>query len=300
MNQLIERQNEEHFIRMLAAQRQLYSDHKRQVNVWVMFVVFVAILGAIAARFLGIPIAIVSFLLIVADFAIVPRLEDKRVQATQIQELFDTELFELSWNSALGAKPSSATIDEYATKHLQGDGGEKRQALQQWYDSPDMNAYPLHLARIIAQKENVWWDSTQRRRYAAGLTVATVLFGILLAALGFLPDWDLQRFDATPLLVFLPLLVFVLRNIAEHREAARRLDRLAAAAGSLWADANGSGDSASDDEVAQLTARSRYLQTEIYHNRMQNPPVSDWVFNKFKARQEESSQAPGFFNGLSE
>ena len=290
MNKINERQNEEYFIRLLAAQRQLYSDYKRETTVWVLVVTLFTILGAVALSFLELPIAIGSILLVAIDFVIAPKLRQKREQAAQVQEMLDTDLLELPWND-LHPRPGSGLIDRYADKHLRTNRDERRADLQNWYERDEIKLLPIHQARIIAQSENLRVDSEQRRRYANWLTAATLLLIIILATAGFWPNWAVESFNVTPLLLFLPLLVLMLKNFSENRDAAERLDLYEVTVDALLRDTRGLSVDAPDKFVFELTLRSRELQTEIYRHRRDTPPVFDWVYKKLNSEQKGDAEA---------
>ena len=70
-------------------------------------------------------------------------------------------------------------------------------------------------------------------------------------------------------------------QFADHRDAADRLDKLKGHADKLWLEAiNGA-------SLAELKAKSRLLQDEIYDGRKKNPPVFDFIFRMFRDAHEQ-------------
>jgi len=295
MNNIALRQNEERFIEMLAAQRQLYSDHKRRMYMWLGVVAAFAVIGSLSIPVLKVPMAIGAVVLIVLEFFLMPRTDRLRTDAARIQELFDSEVLELPWNRTLTSRPLVEVIKTSAVKHLEGKKGkENRAELIEWYDSPDVPEHPLYRARIICQRENIWWDKTQRKKYADGMLILMLLLFILIVFFGFVPKFSLDSFNANVVLVSLPLIVLLIKHYMEHKAATTRLEELHIAVEALW---NDSMDAVHDEERGEVERRSREIQTEIYHHRIANPPVLDEVYKRFKKQLESFSQTSGSFGG---
>ena len=131
----------------------------------------------------------------------------------------------------------------------------------------------LSRARLTCQRENIWWESKQRRAYSGWVTAGVLGLFIALLIVGVLLNWGLQGFFGAPVLLALPVLQTAVRQMYEHRQAAERMDELLRLVDDLLEDA--AAGTKTDDE---LTKRSRELQTEIYHHRSETTPVFSWFY----------------------
>lgn len=275
-------QNDPKQIERLAAQRHLYSTAKT-IFVWQALLTGpVAILTALLAVFepsykgfiaiWGIAVACCDAFWLTAWQR---RLKDS---AARVQEAFDCDVLQLPWNSLkAGKRPDPELEDEQAQNY------EKRAkvmpALTNWYP-PTVDVLPLHLGRLICQRSNCWWDSKQRRRYAAVLLGTIVVVFLTISALSLRGGLSLENFLLKVVAPLSPGVVFVFRQFNEHRESAARLDKLKEHIESAWENALGG---APVDSVTQL---SRGLQDEILDNRRKSPPVIDALFKRLRTAYE--------------
>src|SRR5271165_2642933 len=162
-NGIISRQNAPENIRVLAAQRSLYSRAKTLAAVQVFVAGVTPVVGAIAvalkphadvwAAFIGI---------IVAYFDTAwldPRQSKLRNLAANVQEDFDCSVLQLPWNDALaGRRPSPEDIHGAADGHTPSSAAP----LEDWYPQA-VAALPLYQGRLICQRTNCWWDSKLRQ-----------------------------------------------------------------------------------------------------------------------------------------
>ncbi len=288
MNEIPSLQNAAANLQKLAAQRQLYAVAKTVFG-WQFLVAgpiaFAMGLTAIIKPDLKEFVASWGLIVVVADlFWLTPWQKRLRENAAKIQEQFDCKVLSLPWNSLkAGAEPDQELIKE------QADAYEplrpKMPPLENWYPS-NIGLLPLRLGRLICQRSNCWWDSKQRRHYAAWiLSIAVGLFLtiFLLALKGGLTVGDFILQVVAPMA---PVLLFGLRQYCEQRDAASRLDKLKGHAEASWKMALGGG---SDTDT-----ESRNLQDEIFESRKKGPPVLDFLFkrlrNHYEAQMNHSSE----------
>lgn len=280
MNHIPSLQNAAANLQKLAAQRQLYASAK-SVFGWQFLaagpLAFATGVTAIIKPELKEFVASWGLIVVLADlFWLTPWQKRMRENAAKIQEQFDCEVLSLPWNSLkAGSEPDQELIKE------QADAYESERAkmppLENWYPS-NIGNLPLHLGRIICQRSNCWWDSKQRRHYAAWiLCIAVALFLIIFvfALNGGLTVGDFILQVVAPMA---PVLLFGLRQYCEQRDAASRLDKLKAHAEALW---KKSLSNSSDTDT-----ESRNLQDEIFENRKKGPPVLDFLFKRLRDRYE--------------
>ncbi len=268
----------------LAAQRQLYSDAKRiqavQMFLAVPAVIALSFLGLwkpqlqVYGAFWGIAVALVdiSFL--------TPWQRSLREQAAKIQEAFDCDVLQLDWPGLkAGQRPDVETITGAAKRYKRIDSDYS--TLRPWYPV-EVGRLPLHLARLVCQRANCWWDAELRRQYARWVIVTVCLVVVLVFLLGLVGGLTLERLVLAVLAPLLPALLLGLRQYQEHNESAAAVDRLKEHAETLWNQAIAGKLTA--DELAR---ESRKLQDEIYDHRRRSALIFDWMYKRLRSDHEE-------------
>ena len=268
----------------LRAQRQLYATAKIIFG-WQVFIGGpLAIATAVLA--LNLPsskgyIAAWALLVTLCDlFWFTPWQKRLRNEAARIQEAFDCDVLELPWNELkAGKKPDPELIKEQSD--LYEEWASSMHSVQNWY-SPSVDALPMPVARIICQRSNCWWDSTQRRHYAAWLIGGTASVFILICLAALCGSSSFEAFLLKGVIPLAPILLLAIRQHSEQREAATRLDKLKDHCGSIWNTA------LSGAPETTLSNMSRNLQDEILENRKKAPPVLDFIFKRIRNKYESS------------
>jgi fatty acid desaturase len=281
MNQILQRQNEEQFLELLAAQRHLYDKEKRGMTIWVVVSIVIAILATGAFATFGVTPALSTLLvalILLGEFLVLPALRKYRQQAALIQEKFDCELLEQRWNDALGHKPAEEVIQEAVIQFRKSRKPQAWEDLKDWYETPK-EEHPLYRARIDCQMENVSWDRAQRRRLSLSVLIVVLLLVILplIFVAIFAQGLTVQTYLGQMLTLLLPVLYFGFRHFDNHRKAADRLDQLRVFVDDLKQRA-----AQSNADAALITQGARDLQTEIYHHRIDNEPVYSWFYNLYR------------------
>lgn len=275
-------QNTEKQIHRLAAQRQLYATAKR-VFLWQVILggpvaIAVAVLVLLRPEF-KVYVASWGLLVALCDlFWLTPWQKSLRGAAARIQEAFDCDVLGLNWNDLKAGKhPDPELVKAQSAKY------EKWQytmpTLKNWY-SPRVDELPLHIGRIICQRTNCWWDSTQRRHYAAWLVGIVSLIFVVVCGLALSGGASLEALLLKGILPLAPALLIAMRQFTEQREAADRLDKLKDHCGTLWKEA------LSGKSKTALSVMSRNLQDEILENRRKAPPVLDFIFKRLRDEYE--------------
>lgn len=277
-------QNTDKQLHRLAAQRQLYATAK-QVFVWQAIIAGpVAITGAVFVLLRPeFKVYVASWGLLVACcdlFWLTPWQKSLRGAAARIQEAFDCDVLGLKWNNLKAGKhPDPELVKAQSTKYEKW--ADTMPTLKNWY-SPRADELPLHIGRIICQRSNCWWDSTQRRHYAAWLVGIVALIFVVVCGLALSVGASLESLLLKGILPLAPALLIALRQFSEQREAADRLDKLKDHCDTLWKDA------LSGKSKSALTDMSRNLQDEILDNRRKAPPVLDFIFKRLRNEYEAS------------
>jgi hypothetical protein len=278
MNDISKLQNEPRQLQRLAAQRQLYSTAKRIFGIQLLLGGPVAIgwsLAVVATPEVRGFAAVWGALISSADLLwLTPWQKRLRERAARIQEAFDCDVLQLSWNDIkVGRSPDPELVKEQADKYAKVQSGLP--PLINWY-APVVSDLPLDVGRVICQRSNCWWDSKQRRRYAAWVLASVIIVTLLMCGLGFIGGFTVEKLFLAILLPLSPAVLLGVRQFLEQTEAATRLDRLKEHAESLWSDMCNGG------ARTRLADKCRALQDEIFENRKRSPLVFDWIFRKLR------------------
>lgn len=152
--------------------------------------------------------------------------------------------------------------------------------LKNWYPVA-VGELPMHLARIVCQRANCWWDAKVRRRYAATVLMVLGVLAAIVFLLGMLADRSLESLLLSVVVPLFPAVLLAARQCNEHLEAANSADRLKGYAEDLWSDGLAGGTSPS-----RLRISSRRLQDEIFDRRRESPLVFDWIYQRFQRPRE--------------
>lgn len=281
MSDIPERQNEDKYLRYLAAQRQLYTDDKRWGYGWLIIVAIATIIGIAIQLFWpqAAPHANLAVLVIAIAGVLMPMFSQSRIRAANVQERFDCDLLQLKWNEALEEQPEE-TIIKQVVERFQGsrDWQQASSSLRDWYENPHIATEPLAKARIACQVENIGYNHRQQRWWALMLVSAVLVLFIVLLFVGMSFTWTITQLFQGPVPLFAPLMIGAMQNGIQHFEAAGKWDRLSRVAQVLWHDAQGG----YVDEMA-LAQRARALQDEIYHMRRDYLPVPDWWYKLLRS-----------------
>ncbi len=267
----------------LAAQRQLYSDAKRiqavLITLSVPCVILLTLLAAIFPK-LQVYVAFWGILITVLDIVVfTPQQKSLQEKAAKIQQIFDCDILQMDWSKLnSGNRPAPEAIVEASSRHKRIDPNYSK--LQNWYPV-SVGQLPIHLARLICQRSNCWWDAELRRRYAIWGLIAVGGLAVIVCLVGLIGGLTLEKFFLVVLAPLIPALILGIRQYKEHTEAAARLDRRREQAEELWSQAI-----RGRLTPQELTEESYKLQNEIYDNRRRNPLIFEWIYDRLKGEQE--------------
>ena len=281
---ITEKQNEKQQLQYLAAQRQLYSTAKYIFSWYLILGGLLPVILAVAAVFYSsFKVYAVSWgvLITLADiFLLTPWQKSLKDSAAKIQEMFDCDVLELSWNDLkAGKRPDPELIKEQSEKYEKKP--LKNAPLENWYDHPNVDDLPIHIARIACQRTNCWWDAKQRRSYALYVILAVILIFIVVFGMSLKDGFSMEDFVLKVLAPLLPVFLLGIHQYHEQIESANRLDKLKDYSELLWKDA------ISKKSKIELTANSRNLQDEILEHRRKSPPIFDFIFRRLRGSYNE-------------
>jgi len=281
-NGITSRQNSPENIRLLAAQRSLYSRAKRLAAVQAFLAGLTPVVGAIAVALQPDVDVWAAFTGIVVAFGdavwLDPRQARLRKLAANVQEEFDCNVLQLPWNNALaGRHPEPEDIHEAATGHKPSSAAP----LKDWYPR-SVSALPVFQGRLICQRTNCWWDSKLRQRYTNWIVGTVSVLSVCVFAIGLLNGMSLQKLVLAVMAPLLPAALWAAREWRRQSETASESDRRKEYCESLWGQVV-------RGELAEpeVSRRSRELQDAILVRRQQGPPVFDWVYRCLRRKQEE-------------
>ncbi len=286
MNSIPEDQMEQRQLDRLAAQRQMYSDAKTiqavQITLAVPAVVLWAILVAIwpglrvYAACWGIGLVLLDLLLLN------PWQARHKERAAKVQEAFDCDVLRLRWPKLkAGRRPDPETVMRSSTRYRRRQGSDS--PVRDWYPAV-VGRLPIHLARIVCQRLNCWWDAQLRHHYALGVLAVGAVLIVCVLLVGLIGGLTLEKFVLAVMAPLLPTVVLGIRQFDENRKYAKSADRLKEYSEDMW-DAAISGKSTPED----LKAESRRLQDAIFDNRRTSPLIFDWLYQRLLTQHEKES-----------
>jgi membrane protease YdiL (CAAX protease family) len=285
MNTIPQDQNTPSRLKLLAAQRQLYSEAKKlnmlsiitSVLFAVVWSILVAILPGCAAY-----AALWGILVTLLDLLLLSRIQKStQEKAAKIQQYFDCEVLQLTWGkSNCGIKIDPETINNASNRYIAKN--KNYSALENWY-SISVGKLPIYQARIICQRANAQWDEQLRRRYSSWIIVTLSLLIAIVFSVGLIGGLTIEKLILAVIAPLLPAFVFGLRQYIENHDAAIKLDRMRETAQILI-------EETIDGKHTQqeLENRSYDLQAQIYDNRRRNPLIFEWLYSRQKHKDEET------------
>jgi len=284
MNQIAVIQNEEAQLRLLRARRQVYDWAVALMYVQLVLTLVIPATFALAAiHWLSMRpfVATLTLVITVIDVTLLDRLQRRLLKrAAKIAEKFDCTVLQLPWDSfTVGRELDPEDIAEAeVTFRRQGKSDKK---LLDWYP-PAVAEAPIHFARLICQRTNLWYDSKLRRRYATAVfMVAGILVAVLLFA-GLAANLALADYLGTVVPPLAPILIWAAREGLRHSDAASLQDDIRTKARDLWMLAKKGGCDPADCE-----AQSRQFQSGIYTRRAASPLVFPVVYAVMRDSLEE-------------
>lgn len=269
MNRIPIVQNEEPSLRLQRARAQIYVRAKVLFYLQLFLTVLVPFATALWAIFVPEwkPFAAFAALAIaLLDVTFLDRAQRQLLKlAATIGEERDCEILDLPWNEfTVGKHVEPETIYGAATAYAKRNDDAK---LRDWY-SPVVGKVPIHLARIICQRTNLWYDAKLRKYYGGTiLTLAAFLvFVLFLSAL--IADCTMTSFVMSVMAPAAPVLIWAVREHYRQHDTANLLDNIRSQAEALW-------DRAKNGRCkpADCRSQSREFQNAIYTHRATNPLV---------------------------
>lgn len=222
-------------------------------------------------------VAVASLLAVVCDALVLDRRQRLLLErAAKVSEQFDCELLAMEWDSfAAGRKVDAETIAG-SSRAWRGDEA----ALRDWYP-PAVAAAPLHLARLVCQRANLWYDSSLRKRVGDWLLFTSLGVTAALLVAGLALHLDVAGFATTLMAPATPFLAWSIRERFRQIDAATAIEGIKTEAEDVWRLA-AKGGIASEECVV----RSRRFQNAIYARRVANPLPLPFIYRLLRDEKE--------------
>jgi hypothetical protein len=281
MNQISQIQNSDPQIGLLRARSQIYREATALLVLQFGFTVLLPVItagAALLAPSIRPYTAAVALVVSVLDVTVLDRLQRAKLKlAAKIAEAFDCDVLGLPWNRFVaGNRADPETIVEAQNAWRGGDS-----KLTNWYPVA-VGAAPLHLARVICQRTNLWYDAKLRRHYGAWVLVfAAVLLMALVVAASF-TGLTVALLISTVLPPAAPVLIWSLREYFRQRDTAEAQETAKAEADALWARAK-----AGQCEEPECATLSREFQNAIYARRVSSPLMLPGMYRLLRPAMED-------------
>lgn len=267
------RQNEEHSIRMLAAQREIYEEVKKYEKILVVFSVMLPIMCSILNIFiknsepLETTTYIISLVSLFIGLLFRKCINNEKATAANIQLLFDMYVYQLQWDSNLFGKKRNLddVIAEKSSKHLMNK--DRKNKLTDWY-RPEVYKYDYLNSIAFCQKENLAWDGRLRKRYKKCSIILILSISVIILGSGILGNDSLQRI-LFKLFFIAPLLYWLCDTIKNLNDD---IDRLMDVKNKL-------------DEELKIR-RLQVIQKEITEHRKHCRSIPKWFYDRFRDKDE--------------
>ena len=222
-------------------------------------------------------VAITSFFAVIVDAWVLDRRQRLLIQrAAKISEQFDCELLGMEWDAFAAGRHTDPENIASASRSFKGI----EQELRDWYPAIPPTT-PLHLARLICQRANLWYDSSLRRRLGDWLGIAVGIVLVAIMVIGMADHLSLADFSVVLLAPATPFVSWAIRERFRQADAAAAIEAIKAEAEDMTALAIGG--TASADDCGRW---SRTFQSAIYARRVLNPLLLPLIYRFMRGDKE--------------
>ncbi len=288
-NGISNRQNEAKNIDSLAAQRQLYFEAKRMTFYQFILCVLIPItfpalkkLGANNTNQLAFISIFAILIVVINNFYFEKQVKSQRTKAAKIQELFDTDVLEMNWNSQLcGSKEILHNVLK-----IKAEKYEKRnktiENLLNWYPQ-EYSKVDISAGRIMCQKANIYWDNEVRMAFKYFLIIILITCTIFIILYSIIENNSFSETMISIISPLFPIWYYIFKRYCENNETIIKNEKMHGKMEVVW-DQVMEGNSTNTD----LAVVSRKLQDSIFNYRSNGLMIWDW-FYFFKRKKQESN-----------
>ncbi|WP_020565895.1 S-4TM family putative pore-forming effector [Methylosarcina fibrata] len=283
MNEIEKIQNQPEMIRIVRAFIVIYNRSKQYQAIALLVTMLLPILGGIAAVFkpdLKPFIAIFALSFGFIDALLIDRSHKVRMKtAAKLQEEFDCHVLSLEWNKFLVGR--AVDPEDVARESSCKLSASDERRLTDWYPTV-AKELPIHLARIICQRTNLWYDRELRTRYRNIISWSIALIVIASTVVSSTVGFTVTSFVITILVPISPALNWAIREYYRQTDAMKTLENLKSEIEKLWDKALGNAT------VEEVTEASRELQDAIFAHRASSPLIFNWLYKPLRPKMESN------------
>lgn len=273
ISSIVKRQNTEVNIMNLRAQRQCYNIAKKFYLFRMSLILFLPIFSI--AMYFSFDNEKANTVLIVTSAGLIISLiieffEQKyNHMGANIQEIFDTEVFQIPWHSELiGNKVRPETIYQFAMKEK-----SPLEKIVDWYTGLEAKNEKINI--LVAQRMNLCWSLEQKSKFKLFLLSCSIVLGIILILIGSINDFSLNNFFITLLFPTTSLFIYLIKNFYELSRQEKEMNRIIGRIDYFINRGN------------PKNYEIRAVQDAIYiHGRLPNHVVPDVLYNKIRKEFE--------------
>lgn len=278
-------QNSAENLKLLAAQRHLYTRAKMLRRSNVLVAISLAVMGPVVALIwpeAGKVVGVIGVFWSAGTLLLESAESRKKAQAALVQEELDTGLFKLPWNGSVVGDRLSPELIYSANRKFK----DQRARLRDWYG--DLSGVPYPLDVLLCQRSNVVWDWRLRRHYAAAISVLCSVLAIAGVALAIGLQMTVWEYLQGVLAPTLPALLLGGMLAKQHRQTASEKESIEREIARAW-------EAGLDDPRAVSTAKCRSFQDRIYRLRKEGPLVPDmwyvWLRDRYQVDMDSAIEA---------
>ncbi|GAB3910608.1 S-4TM family putative pore-forming effector [Mucilaginibacter boryungensis] len=282
MDTVFTRQNEEANIDRLCAQKQLYIEAKKIFMLQIILTVPVTILLSlvkiilftvfnidISAYVLVYGISLTLIDLIVINLVI----NDFKLSAAKIQELFDCSVYDLEWNKfCAGKKPNQEIINKYSGKFKLS--GRPESKLKDWYPIELANQTPTKTI-VLCQKTNLNYDTSIRKRFRSNTLIVAFVTLLILIVFALFNGFSVKDFITQIACSFLPVFVLTAKIVIEQNKTLKNSEEL-----------RNNIEGILDDEDNITRKEIRSIQDKLYTSRKDSALIPEFFYDKIRDKLE--------------
>ncbi|WP_443075528.1 S-4TM family putative pore-forming effector [Streptosporangium sp. NBC_01469] len=268
-------QNEDKQLRLLAAQRQLYTDAKKFYTVRISLLIAGSILAPIAALLFKDGRTIIGsvFTIILMLVHLLGSAKEKRLnrEAASVQEQFDVAIFQLPWNDLLVERPTPTIIADAARRY------SGPPTLQDWYPDTEDVHRPLDI--LICQRSNLGWGVSLHKLWARAVFWCLLLIAASAISIGAIGKFTVGEFLIAVIVPLVPILREGTDTFRAHSDSAQEKINTEQKVMSLWRKSLLPESSVTDAEC-------RGLQDCLLGIRRTNAVIPNWFNDRRRDAKE--------------
>jgi hypothetical protein len=280
--EISESQNSESNLKLLLAQRRIYSSSKIWSNIRYTGVFIIAVCAPMLAAYdshLAVPTATVASIWYVLNIALFKYLERRgAIRGAIIQEQFDLNVFGMPPIASREPRilPEDMAFLNKPTKRRMF----ATEKLRDWY--PVQTDSPGRVAIAISQRANAAYTRRLLLWYASLWVTVLIVWAFIAIGIGLVKGFSLATFLLAVVIPILPPLVDAWEEFTVVRSASREREALA----------NEIYDAITTDASDQILPENLLAwQSQLFALRRDAPLVPDWLYSLLRERNEREMLA---------